>query len=80
MKVLVTGHEGGFGQRIVPALQSAGHDVIGFDMKFDAKFDIHNTIFLAKHMEMADAVIHLAAIPHPEPGVPVADFMRTNLS
>lgn len=74
MRVLVTGHDGYIGCRLVPMLLEAGHDVVGFDSRLfgDCVFgddgptvpalqlDVRDV--LAEHLQGFDAVLHLAGI------------------
>src|SRR5512138_991262 len=74
MKILVTGHLGYIGAAMVPLLQAAGHEVVGYDADFyntstyGAEFRripfIHKDIRDSQVSDMKgmDAVIHLAAL------------------
>ena len=74
MRVLVTGHKGYIGSVMVPALQSAGHTIIGLDTGFFSDCtlgeDIDGVPFLCKDvrnvtladLQRFDAVVHLAAL------------------
>ncbi len=76
MRVMVTGHKGYIGTVMVPMLQAAGHEVIGFDSDLYARCTfatggtIANVTQLTKDVRDAepadfrgvDAVIHLAAL------------------
>ena len=65
MKVLVTGSSGLIGKETVEQLEAVGHTVIPYDIRDQQ--DIRNTDVLREAMHDADAVIHLAGIPHPDP-------------
>lgn len=74
MKVFVTGHRGYIGAVLVPLLEDAGHDVVGFDLAFfegcafprgghtedTPRQDIRQ--ITAEDIAGCDAVIHLAAL------------------
>jgi len=74
MKILVTGNEGYIGSVLVPTLQQAGHDVVGYDIGYfrDCKLyedgvvvpqirkDIRDVEI--EDLEGIDAIIHLAAL------------------
>jgi nucleoside-diphosphate-sugar epimerase len=67
LKVLLTGYDGYIGSVMMPALQAAGHDVVGLDTFFFANHlnnhlrrDIRDGI--GEEMEGFEAVIHLAAL------------------
>lgn len=76
MRVVVTGHLGYIGTVMVPLLEAAGHDVIGYDTDlyarctFEQGGDIAKVPMIAKDVRDADAadfkgvdaVIHLAAL------------------
>lgn len=63
MRVLVTGSEGLVGSILIPALREAGHEVVGYDAKH--RQDVHDERGLLEAIKGAEAVVHLAAIPHP---------------
>ncbi len=85
MKILVTGHLGYIGAAMVPMLQAAGHEVIGYDADyyntstFGPEFRripfIHKDIRDAQVSDMhgIDAVIHLAALSND----PLGDLNRS---
>ena len=74
MRVLITGHDGYIGTRLVPLFRAAGHDVAGIDSGLfsdytvgaepdpvpTARTDVRDTT--PAHFEGFDAVVHLAAI------------------
>lgn len=74
MKVLVTGHDGYIGQRLVPLLQQAGHEVTGYDSFLFAECSFGDSAAQLSErqidvrdlelddLEGFDAVIHLAAL------------------
>jgi nucleoside-diphosphate-sugar epimerase len=63
--VLVTGCEGLIGQIVTPALSDAGHIVHGFDKQASPEMDVTDRAAVDAAMQDVDAVVHLAAIPHP---------------
>lgn len=74
MKVLVTGHDGYIGTRIVPMLVRAGHEVVGLDSFFyegctlgpepepapALRMDVRDVS--AEDLDGFDAIVHLAAL------------------
>lgn len=74
LRVLVTGHKGYIGGVMVPMLQQAGHDVVGFDSDLfrhctfgappreipELRIDLRDV--QPRHVHGFDAVIHLAAL------------------
>lgn len=74
MKVLVTGHDGYIGTRMVPRLLSAGHEVVGLDTglfsdcQFGGEVSQIPSLFSdvrdvrPEQLETFDAIIHLAAL------------------
>ncbi len=74
MRVLVTGHQGYLGTMMVPALQAAGHEVVGLDSALFADCVLGPrpvdppawTVDLRdvgiEHLRGFDAVVHLAAL------------------
>jgi nucleoside-diphosphate-sugar epimerase len=78
MKVLVTGSDGKIGREAVAALQAAGHEVTGLDLKSSVKKDLRTlacdctdfgqvmSIMTGVDTQSCpDAVLHLAGIPGP---------------
>jgi nucleoside-diphosphate-sugar epimerase len=80
MRVLLTGHEGYLGTVMVPALSSAGHDLVGLDTGFfrdcvlgprpdpspGLALDLRDVT--AEDLEGFDAVVHLAALSNDSVG------------
>jgi nucleoside-diphosphate-sugar epimerase len=80
MRVLLTGHEGYLGTVMVPALSSAGHEVVGLDTGFfrdcvlgprpdpspGLALDVRDVT--AEHLAGFDAVVHLAALSNDSVG------------
>lgn len=62
MRILVTGSSGFFGSWLIPGLEAAGHEIVGYDLKNGQ--DIQDAGALAEAMKGCQAVIHLAAYPH----------------
>lgn len=74
MKILVTGNQGYIGSVLVPILQKAAHEVIGYDIGYYKDcllYDDNNQIkqiskdirdIAAEDLKGIDAVIHLAAL------------------
>lgn len=60
MKVLVTGNNGYVGSKLVPALVSAGHEIIGLDLLNGT--DIRKWEDVVEAIEGCNAVIHLACV------------------
>ena len=78
MKVLVTGSAGYVGNEAVKALALRGHDVVEYDLRQGR--DIHNYDQLRAHMDGCEAVVHLAAIPHPDPNKHWEDYWHVNVA
>lgn len=80
MRVLLTGHQGYLGTVMVPALSSAGHDVVGLDTGYfrdcvlgprpdpspGLALDLRDVT--AEHLAGFDAVVHLAALSNDSVG------------
>lgn len=74
MRILVTGHDGYIGTRLVPLLQAAGHTVVGLDSALyrtcsvDGEPEPVDELLMdvrdvePRHLDGFDAVVHLAAI------------------
>ena len=72
MRVVITGGSGRVGSYVVPELLAAGHEVTVFDLrppKSDRVAHIDGSVLdlaaCREAFEGAEAVVHLAAIPHP---------------
>lgn len=65
MNVCLTGSEGHVGQAVILELGMHGHSVSNYDLKIG--LDIHDHLRLFQELRDCDAVVHLAAIPGPEP-------------
>lgn len=76
MKILFTGHKGRIGTSMAAYLCTR-HEVFGFDL-VDGK-DICDFDGLLESSEGMDAIVHLAAIPRPEPDRPFADYFMANV-
>ncbi|MDH2425589.1 NAD-dependent epimerase/dehydratase family protein [Sphaerisporangium sp. TRM90804] len=59
MKILLTGAAGFIGSHVAEALQAAGHDVIGFDLRTGT--DVRDDAALDGPLGRVDAVVHQAA-------------------
>lgn len=77
MRVLVTGSNGWIGKPTMQAARTAGHDPVGYDLV--EGHDIFDSDQLAASLSGVDAVIHLAAIPHPISRVPIDDYWHVNV-
>ncbi|MGZ0151654.1 NAD-dependent epimerase/dehydratase family protein [Kribbella sp. WER1] len=81
-RVLVTGADGSIGRAAVIGLQAAGYDVTGLSLRYDHTStadrrlvgDARSATDVAAALDGADAVLHLAAIPHPSLGTPEEVF------
>jgi nucleoside-diphosphate-sugar epimerase len=81
-RVLVTGADGSIGRAAVTGLCDAGYDVTGLSLRYDRPSpadrplvgDARSPDDVAAALEDADAVLHLAAIPHPSLGTPEEVF------
>ncbi|MDQ1258026.1 MAG: hypothetical protein QG656_2635 [Candidatus Hydrogenedentes bacterium] len=87
MKVLVTGGSGNVGRTVVSELLTAGHAVRVFDANpaanAEAEFvrgSITDPAAIEAAAEGVEAIVHLAAIPAPRPGIPGVDFMHVNVT
>jgi nucleoside-diphosphate-sugar epimerase len=57
MKVLITGHDGYIGSVMVPALQAAGHEVVGVDtFYFSNHQESINKGFFELHRDIRDFI------------------------
>lgn len=77
MRILITGGMGWIGGRAVAELVDRGHDVVSYDVR--AGDDIFDQPRLQDDMNGCEAVVHLAAIPHPKPQHTWEDYWRTNV-
>ncbi|MGW7685245.1 NAD-dependent epimerase/dehydratase family protein [Kribbella sp. NPDC054772] len=81
-RVLVTGADGSIGRAAVDGLQAAGYDVTGLSLRYDHAStadrslvgDARSADDVSAALADADAVLHLAAIPHPSLGTPEEVF------
>jgi nucleoside-diphosphate-sugar epimerase len=86
-RVLVTGADGSIGRAAVDGLQAAGYDVTGLSLRYDRAStadrplvgDARSADDVAAALDGVDAVLHLAAIPHPSLGTPEEVF-ETNVA
>lgn len=77
MRILVTGDAGHAGRHVAWHLESAGHEVIGFDrVRGQELADFDALVAAAADCE---AVVHLAALAHDSAGTP-ADIMSVNVA
>ncbi|GHJ42401.1 NAD(P)-dependent oxidoreductase [Streptomyces sp. TS71-3] len=82
MRILVTGAAGHIGQHVLTELLAAGHTVVATDrVPLDDSRpervhvgDLQDPELVRKAMDGAEAVVHLGAIPHPDPDDPSALF------
>jgi nucleoside-diphosphate-sugar epimerase len=65
VKLLVIGGAGTIGKILVPGLAAAGHEVDVFDKAINQADNMFTFERLLHRMNGKDAVVHLAAIPHP---------------
>jgi nucleoside-diphosphate-sugar epimerase len=80
--VLVTGADGSIGRAAVDGLHTAGYDVTGLSLRYDHSStadralvgDARSASDVAAALDGVDAVLHLAAIPHPSLGTPEEVF------
>lgn len=68
MKVLVTGTAGRLGSSVLDYLKSKGYETQGFDIRTRPDQDILNPAAVHTAMAGCEAVVHCAAIPHPNKG------------
>ena len=81
-RVLVTGADGSIGRAAVTGLQAAGYDVTGLSLRYDHTStadravvgDARSAADVVAALDGVDAVLHLAAIPHPSLGTPEEVF------
>jgi nucleoside-diphosphate-sugar epimerase len=81
-RVLVTGADGSIGRAAVAGLREAGYDVTGLSLRYDHAStadralvgDARSPADVAAALDGVDAVLHLAAIPHPSLGTPEEVF------
>jgi nucleoside-diphosphate-sugar epimerase len=81
-RVLVTGADGSIGRAAVFGLCDAGYDVTGLSLRYDHAStadrpmvgDARSPEDVAAALDGVDAVLHLAAIPHPSLGTPEEVF------
>ncbi|NUR97345.1 MAG: NAD(P)-dependent oxidoreductase [Kribbellaceae bacterium] len=81
-RVLVTGADGSIGRAAVAGLQAAGYDVTGLSLRYDHTStadravvgDARSAADVTAALAGVDAVLHLAAIPHPSLGTPEEVF------
>ncbi|WP_329481161.1 NAD(P)-dependent oxidoreductase [Kribbella sp. NBC_01484] len=80
--VLVTGADGSIGRAAVAGLGTAGYDVTGLSLRYDHPStadrplvgDARSPVDVSAALDGVDAVLHLAAIPHPSLGTPEEVF------
>lgn len=81
-RVLVTGADGSIGRAAVDGLHAAGYDVTGLSLRYDHSSTADRALIgdarsagdVAAALDGVDAVLHLAAIPHPSLGTPEEVF------
>jgi nucleoside-diphosphate-sugar epimerase len=81
-RVLVTGADGSIGRAAVAGLRAAGYDVTALSLRYDHAStadralvgDARSSADVAAALDGVDAVLHLAAIPHPSLGTPEEVF------
>ncbi|NUR97451.1 MAG: NAD(P)-dependent oxidoreductase [Kribbellaceae bacterium] len=79
---MVTGADGSIGRAAVTGLQAAGYDVTGLSLRYDHAStadravvgDARSAADVTAALDGVDAVLHLAAIPHPSLGTPEEVF------
>jgi len=77
VKILVTGSSGFFGSWLVPWLQGAGNEIVGYDLAEER--NLFDAATLGAALDGCDAVIHLAAYPHYKPDILPQLFTRLNI-
>jgi len=78
-KVLITGSEGLIGKPTTELLQQSGYEVHPFDIAHNTEHDIRDYNSVLKATEGMDAVVHLAAIPHPHAEFAYRDYFDCNV-
>ncbi|WP_327637184.1 NAD(P)-dependent oxidoreductase [Kribbella sp. NBC_00482] len=81
-RVLVTGADGSIGRAAVTGLRASGYQVTGLALSYEQSStadrpligDARSPADVAAAMDEVDAVLHLAAIPHPSLGTPEEVF------
>jgi nucleoside-diphosphate-sugar epimerase len=77
-RVLVTGSSGWIGSHVVAELERRGHQVVPFDLKLGD--DIHDRQQLTRKAVGCHAVVHLAAIAHPDVAFGWDDYWLENVA
>lgn len=79
MKLLVTGAKGLLGSEVVEQAEERGHEVVEVDITKSKTHDLRkNSTAWSKLFAGCDAVIHLAAYPHPRPHVTWQEYLALN--
>lgn len=81
-RVLVTGADGSIGRAAVTGLRASGYEVTGLALSYEQSStadraligDARSPVDVAAALDEVDAVLHLAAIPHPSLGTPEEVF------
>jgi hypothetical protein len=76
VRILVTGHRGHVGAPVAAHLNSAGHDVIGYD-RLDGD-DLLDAASVRRAAEGCAAIVHAGALAHDTAGSP-EDIMAVNV-